>query len=190
MNAQIVNVPSVIHAERATRQWLEQVVVGLNLCPFARRVLDGGSVRIVVSDETDMEALLMAFATELARLENEPAIETTLLVLASAVPDFLEYLDLLDMAQAWLEEQELEGVYQLASFHPDYQFADSDPDDEANYTNRSPFPVIHLLREESVEGAVASHPNAEGIPERNISVAREKGLAYWQNLLKNLTDPS
>ncbi|MES3008611.1 MAG: DUF1415 domain-containing protein [Pseudomonadota bacterium] len=189
MNATIVNVEKVMRAEQATRQWLERVVIGLNLCPFARRELDGGRVRIAVTGETDLEGLLMTFATELARLNNEPAIETTLVVIADAVPDFLDYLDLLDMAQGWLEEQELEGVYQLASFHPDYQFADSDPDDEANYTNRSPFPVIHILREESVESAVASHPNAEGIPDRNIRIAREKGLPYWQTLLKTLTTP-
>lgn len=189
MNATIVNVEKVMRAEQATRQWLERVVVGLNLCPFARRELDGGRVRIAVTGETDLEGLLMTFATELARLNNELSIETTLVVFADAVPDFFEYLDLLDMAQGWLEEQDMEGVYQLASFHPDYQFADSDPDDEANYTNRSPFPIIHILREESVEQAVASHPGVECIPERNISLAREKGLGYWQALLKDVTTP-
>jgi hypothetical protein len=172
--------------EDATREWLEQAVIGLNLCPFARREYDGGRVRIAVTAATDPEALLLAFATELNRLEDEPEIETTLLVLAEGTADFFDYLDLLDMAEAWVEERELEGIYQLASFHPDYQFADSEPEDEANYTNRSPWPIIHILREQSVEGAVAAHPDTSRIPERNISLAREKGIKYWQDLLAGL----
>ena len=129
----------------------------------------------------------MAFATELRHIDKTPEVETTLLIFANAVPDFHEYLDLLDMTQAWLEEQELEGIFQLASFHPQYQFANSDPDDEANYTNRSPFPVIHILREDSVERAVGSHPDPTMIPERNITLAREKGLAFWKDLMAQIT---
>lgn len=172
--------------ETGTRRWLEQVVIGLNLCPFARREFDAGRVRFAVTSHTEPAALLLEFASELNRLQNEPQISTTLLVFAEGVADFHAYLDLLDMAQAWLEEQELEGVYQLASFHPDYQFAESDVDDEANYTNRSPWPIIHLLREESVEQAITSHPDTARIPERNIRLAREKGADYWQTLLESL----
>lgn len=173
-------------AEKATRQWLQDVVIGLNLCPFARREFDAGRIHFAVTEETDMEALLMAFATELSRLDKTPEIETSLVIFANAVPDFHDYLDLLDMAQAWLEEQELEGIFQLASFHPLYQFADSAPDDEANYTNRSPFPVIHILREDSVERAVASHPDPAMIPERNIQLAREKGLRFWKEMMAGI----
>lgn len=172
--------------EAGTRQWLNEVVVGLNLCPFARREVDAGRVRFAISSHVDPEALLLDFASELNRLENEPQIATTLLVFAQGVPDFFDYLDLLDMAQAWLEEQGLEGEYQLASFHPDYLFADSAADDAANYTNRSPWPIIHLLREASVEQAIASHPDTARIPERNIRLAREKGVAFWEALLKSL----
>ncbi len=173
-------------AERATRQWLQDVVIGLNLCPFARREFDAGRIHFAVTEETELEALLMAFATELRHIDRTPEVETTLVIFANAVPDFHDYLDLLDMAQAWLEDQELEGIFQLASFHPQYQFADSDPDDEANFTNRSPFPVIHILREDSVERAVASHPDPATIPERNIKLAREKGLVFWKELMAGL----
>lgn len=172
--------------ETGTRQWLERVVIGLNLCPFARREFDAGRVRFAVTAHTEPEALLLEFASELNRLQNEPQIATTLLVFARGVPDFFDYLDLLDMAQAWLEEQGLEGEYQLASFHPDYLFADCVANDAANFTNRSPWPVIHLLREESVEQAIASHPDTARIPERNIRLAREKGGTWWEDLLKNL----
>ncbi|MDP1930358.1 MAG: DUF1415 domain-containing protein [Gammaproteobacteria bacterium] len=175
-------------AEQATRQWLQEVVIGLNLCPFARREFDAGRIHFAVTAETELEALLMAFATELSRIDKTPEIETTLVIFANAVPDFHDYLDLLDMAQAWLEERELEGIFQLASFHPRYQFADSDLDDEANYTNRSPFPVIHILREDSVERAVASHPDPAAIPERNIKLARDKGLVFWKELMAGLVE--
>lgn len=175
------------HAENATRKWLQDVVIGLNLCPFARREFDAGRIHFAVTEETDLEALLMAFATELSRLDKTPEIETSLLIFANAVPDFLDYLELLDMAQAWLEDLELEGIFQLASFHPAYQFDGSALDDEANFTNRSPFPVIHILREDSVERAVASHPDPGMIPERNIQLAREKGLNFWKELMAGLT---
>ncbi|MCP5358498.1 MAG: DUF1415 domain-containing protein [Pseudomonadales bacterium] len=172
----------------ATRRWLEEAVIGLNLCPFARREHEQGRIHFAVCEETDAEALLLSFATELLRLEQDAQIETTLLIFARALADFDDYLDLLDMAQAWLEEQGLEGVYQLASFHPDYVFADSPETDAANCTNRAPWPVIHLLREESVEQAVAAHRDTAAIPERNIALAREKGMAYWDALLTRLRE--
>lgn len=178
------------HAQQATCAWLQQAVIGLNLCPFAKREFDADRIRCAVVQGDDTEALLTAFAHELNLLEEQPEIATTLLIFADAVSDFFAYLDLLDMAQAWLEEQELEGVYQLASFHPDYQFADSEADDEANYTNRSPYPMIHLLREHSVEQAVAAHPDTSLIPERNIKLARAKGLSFWRDLLAGLAPKS
>lgn len=172
----------------ATRLWLEEAVIGLNLCPFARREHERARIRFAVCEETDTEALLLSFASELLRLEQDAKIETTLLIFACALSDFDDYLDLLELAQAWLQEQGLEGVYQLASFHPNYVFADSPETDAANCTNRSPWPVIHLLREQSVEEAVAAHRDTAAIPERNIALAREKGMAYWDALLTRLRE--
>lgn len=172
--------------EWATRQWLEQVVIGFNLCPFARREFENGRIRFAVCGAENPEELLLAFATELERLEREPQIETTLLIFPNALRDFFDFLDLVDMAQGWVDEQGLEGVYQLASFHPRYQFDGTAPNEPANYTNRSPWPIIHLLREDSVEKAIAAYPDTGTIPQRNIALAKEKGLAFWQDLLLRL----
>lgn len=172
--------------EWATRQWLEEVVIGLNLCPFARREYEGERIRFAISAELNPEDLLLDFAKELERLEREPQLETTLLIFPNAVADFLDYLELLDMAQGWLDAQGLEGVYQLASFHPRYQFDGTAPNETSNYTNRSPWPMLHLLREASVEKAIAAHPDTSAIPTRNIALAQDKGLAYWQDMLLRL----
>jgi len=172
--------------EWATRQWLEEVVIGLNLCPFARREYERERIRFAICAEQTPEEWLLGFAKELERLEREPAIETTLLIFPNAVTDFFDFLELVDMAQAWLDAQGLEGVYQLASFHPRYQFDGTAPNEPSNFTNRSPWPIIHLLREASVESAIAAHPDTSAIPARNIALAQEKGLAYWQDLLRRL----
>ena len=172
--------------EWATRQWLEEVVIGLNLCPFARREYEGERIRFAICAEQNPEDLILSFAKELERLEREPALETTLLIFPNALADFFDFLELLDMAQAWLDTQGLEGIYQLASFHPRYQFEGTAPNDPSNYTNRSPWPMLHILREASVEKAVAAHPDTNAIPARNIDLAQEKGLAYWQDLLLRL----
>lgn len=172
--------------EWSTRQWLEEVVIGLNLCPFARREYESQRIRFAICAEQNQEDLLLGFAQELERLEREPALETTLLIFPNALADFFDYLELLDMAQGWLDTQGLEGVYQLASFHPRYQFEGTAPNETSNFTNRSPWPMLHLLREASVEKAVAAHPDTNAIPSRNIALAKEKGLAYWQDLLLRL----
>jgi len=172
--------------EQGIRRWLDEIVVGLNLCPFARREVDAGRVRVAVTGHRDTEALLLAFHDELQRLQQEPQIATTLLVCANGVADFFDYLDLLDMAQAWLEEQELDAEFQLASFHPDYLFADCPADEASHYTNRAPWPVIHLLREDGVEQAIAAHPDTSRIPERNIRLAREQGADWWDAMLRRL----
>ncbi len=172
--------------EQGIRRWLDEIVIGLNLCPFARREVDAGRVRVAVTGHRDTEALLHVFHDELQRLHQEPQIATTLVVFAQGVADFFDYLDLLDMAQAWLEEQELDADFQLASFHPDYLFADSPADDASHYTNRAPWPVIHLLREDDVEEAIAAHPDTGRIPERNIRLAREKGADWWDAVLRRL----
>jgi uncharacterized protein len=171
-----------------TRRWLSEVVIGHNLCPFARREFENGRVRFQVLEGTKTSVLLESVIGEMHLLDAQPATETSLIIFSEALRGFPEYLDFLELAQALLEDQGYEGVYQLASFHPEYQFADSDFDDAANFTNRSPLPVLHLLREESIGKAVQLFPDVEEIPDRNIALARDKGSAYWQALLHSIRE--
>jgi len=169
----------------ATRQWLEKVVIGLNLCPFAALPWRQGRVRFRVSDATGQPELAEDLADELLALENsDPAeCETTLLIHPQVLGDFLDYNDFFDIADRLLEDMALDGTIQIASFHPDYQFADSQPDDPANCTNRSPYPMLHLLREASIEAAIANTPDPDAIFERNIKTMRELGMDGWKELL-------
>jgi hypothetical protein len=169
----------------ATRRWLEEAVIGLNLCPFAKAVYVKQQVRIVVSDASTERALLEQLGEELALLRDTPAdtIDTTLLVHPQVLGDFLDYNDFLGDADALVEAMELDGTLQVASFHPDYQFADSAPDDPANLTNRAPYPILHLLREASIDRAVDAYPEPDAIIERNITTVRELGFAGWDALL-------
>ena len=174
-------------AVEQTRLWLERAVIGLNLCPFAKAVHARRQIRYVVSAAGSEEALLADLMHELQLLAAaDPGdIETTLLIHPRVLTDFLDYNDFLDLADAAVEELGLDGFLQVASFHPDYQFADSEPDDIANYSNRAPFPTLHLLREESVDRAVAAFPEAERIYETNIETLRKLGHAGWRALWKN-----
>lgn len=174
-------------AVEATRIWLERAVIGLNLCPFAKAVHAKRQIRYVVSAAEGDEALLADLMHELQLLASaDPGdIETTLLIHPRVLTDFLDYNDFLDLADAAVEELGLDGFLQVASFHPDYQFADSEPDDIANYSNRAPFPTLHLLREESVDKAVAAFPDAERIYETNIETLRRLGHAGWRALWKH-----
>ena len=170
----------------STRAWIETFVVAHEICPFAGRELERDTIRYVEVAAGDWEAALLQLIEECQRLDDEPGIETTLLVLTSGVEDFDDYLDLLAIAEALMVEQGYEGVYQLASFHPDYCFEDAEPDDPANFTNRSPWPMLHLLREASVEQAVSHHADAEAIPERNIAEMRRLGHAQLSRRLVDL----
>jgi hypothetical protein len=163
-------------------QWLERAVLGLDLCPFARAPWEGGRVRIVVSEAATVEALVKALEQELRHLvAADPAgLETTLLVHPDLLRDFLDFNDFLDVADALLETLEMDGVIQVASFHPDYRFADAPEDDPANCTNRSPFPTLHLLREASVARAVAGLDDPDAIYRRNIETLRTIGEAGWR----------
>ena len=172
--AQIVNV---------TRKWVEDVVVGYNLCPFAKRELVKDRVRFVVTDAENEDDLLKALHAELQRLEDEPDIETTLLIHPGVLQDFEAYNEFLDTAEGLVAYLELEGVYQVASFHPDYQFAETEPDAAENYTNRSPYPMLHLLREASLEAAIDSYPDVDGIPDRNIALMNELGAEKMRSIL-------
>jgi hypothetical protein len=164
-----------------TRAWVERAVIGLNLCPFAKAPQVKGQVRYALSTATDEESLLADLVAELQRLAESPAeaIETTLLVHPGVGADFADYNDFLDLADGALEELGLDGELQVASFHPQYQFADSAPDDITNATNRSPFPTLHLLREASIDRAVAAFPEAEAIFEANIATMEKLGPEGW-----------
>lgn len=169
----------------ATRRWLERAVIGLNLCPFAKAVYVKQQVRFVLSDATTREALLEHLAAELALLHRTPAdeIDTTLLIHPQVLGDFLEYNDFLDEADAAVDALGLTGEIQVASFHPDYRFAGTDEDDAGNCTNRSPYPMLHLLREGSVERAVAAFPDPDVIVDRNLETLDRLGIDGWRRLL-------
>ncbi|MET3009712.1 DUF1415 domain-containing protein [Stenotrophomonas koreensis] len=169
----------------ATRNWLEKAVIGLNLCPFAKAVYVKNQVRFVLSDATTPEALVEQLAEELLLLRDTPAeqIDTTLIIHPEVLTDFLDYNDFLDNADAAVEALDLGGILQVASFHPDYQFDGTHPDDPSNCTNRSPFPTLHLLREDSVERAVAAFPDPDVIVERNIATLDKLGAEGFKRLL-------
>ncbi len=172
-------------AIEATRRWIERAVIGLGLCPFARKPFEQDTVRIALSDARDTDALLQALSDELTHLANSaPATcETTLLVHPHVLQDFLDFNDFLDLADACVKAMGLTGEIQVASFHPQYQFADSDADDIANATNRSPYPTLHLLREASVSRAVDTLADPDAIYQRNIAQLRALG---WDGLRKAL----
>lgn len=166
--------------ESVTR-WLQRVVIGLNLCPFARAPYAHGRVRMRVSRARDAEGLLGDLVEELQALQAADAavVETTLLIHPDVLEDFFEYNDFLDIADACLQELDLVGELQIASFHPDYQFADATAHAIENHTNRSPFPILHLLREASIEKAVAAMPDTGDIYRRNIETLRKLGRDGW-----------
>jgi hypothetical protein len=168
----------------AMRQWIEKAVIGLNLCPFARAVYVKNQMRFVVSHAPHLDGLLEDLDRELNFLAaaDPEAVDTTLLVHPTLLPDFPGFNDFLQLAEAAVGENELEGVIQLASFHPHYQFAGTAPDDMGNFTNRAPFPTLHLLREASIERAVAVFPEAETIYARNIETLEALGHAGWDAL--------
>lgn len=169
-----------------TRRWIEKAVIGLNLCPFARSVYVKNQVRIVISRARHLDAFLDELDRELDLLVNTPAeeMDTTLLVHPTLFPDFLVFNDFLNVVDDVVAEHGLEGIIQVASFHPLFQFEGVEPDDISNATNRAPYPVLHLLREESVERAVATEGgDADAIVERNIRTLRELGAEGWQALM-------
>ncbi len=170
----------------ATRLWLERAVIGLNLCPFAKAVLAKQQLRFVLSDASTPDALLSQLGEELLLLRDTPAdqVDTTLLIHPHVLADFLDYNDFLDKADALVDALGLDGVLQVASFHPDYQFADSAADAVENFTNRAPFPTLHLLREDSVSRAVDAFPDPDAIVERNIETLRALGVDGWRSLLE------
>jgi len=165
-----------------TVNWIKSVVIGCNFCPFAAKAMLRESIRYVVLPEVTLESSLEAFVEELRYLDRTDDIETTLVIFPNHFADFEDYLDLVELAETLAADQGYEGIYQVASFHPDYCFAGSDNDDPANYTNRSIYPMLHILREDSITNVLENFPDPEGIPQRNIDFAQRKGLAYMQVL--------
>lgn len=176
--------PTPDQAIEATRQWLERAVIGLNLCPFAKAVQRKGQVRFVVSEATQPLQLHDDLVRELERLRDTDAdlIDTTLLIHPYLLGDFLEFNDFLEVADDTVADLELEGDIQVASFHPEFQFEGTAPDDITNYTNRSPYPTLHLLREASIDRAVAAFPDASAIFDTNIATMERLGIEGWKKL--------
>jgi hypothetical protein len=181
MNASVISDEAVLNR---SRQWLERAVIGLNLCPFAKSVHIKGQIRWVVSRAQTPQAVLDELVSELRHLAAvDPEVtDTTLLVLPDAFADFLDFNDFLDVADAALEDLALDGVLQIANFHPNFQFADTAEDDVTNNTNRAPWPTLHLIREASIDRAVEAFPEAETIYERNMALMSELGSEGWARL--------
>ena len=179
-----MSAPGDDEAIAATRAWVERAVIGLGLCPFAKAVHVKGQIRYVVSGARNTDVLLEDLERELAFLADTPAgeVDTTLLIHPHVLEDFLDYNDFIELADRVVEELGFEGVLQVASFHPRYQFEGTEPDDITNYTNRSPYPILHILREASVDEAVAAFPDAERIFEKNIETMKKLGHEGWDAL--------
>jgi len=178
----------LVHDEKTTRsvrQWVETLVVGMNLCPFSKREMVNNRVRFATTASTTEEQLLMALQAELELLNTDSSVETTLLIHSGVLQDFYDYNRFLGYADSLLVEMGLEGIYQIASFHPDYQFAGTQPDDVENYTNRSPYPMLHLIREASLERVIANYPEIDQIPVRNIALMNDLGEDKLQALLRS-----
>ena len=168
---------TVEEVEALTRQWVETMVVGLNLCPFAAPVVKKDTLRYAVTEGQSEEDLAHAFLSELEKIQkaNEVDIATSLVIMPKALTDFYDYLDMLAVFENLLKASGLEGTFQLASFHPNYQFAGVAAEDLSHWTNRSPFPMVHIIREGQMERVLAHYPNPDAIPERNINLLRELG---------------
>lgn len=167
---------------KQTKKWIIDVVIGCNFCPFAAKEMKQNTVHYEVEYSDKPGVCLQSFLEECKRLDEQVSVETSILILPNAVPDFEDYLDLLSSAEKIIKKNGYEGIYQVASFHPLYRFEGAPESDAANYTNRSVYPMLHLLREESIERALGKYPEPGKIPERNILFAREKGPAYMQML--------
>lgn len=166
-----------------TKNWVSNVVVGCNFCPFAAKEVKKGSIQYIVLDQATLKTTLEAVVRAMLQLDRDDSIETTLLILPGSFLLFNDYLNMLDKAETLLDQENYSGIYQMASFHPTYLFAGSNNEDPSNYTNRSPYPMLHLLRESSITKAVDSYPGIDDVPQRNIDYTKTKGLLYMQQLM-------
>lgn len=168
-----------------TKKWINEVVIGCNFCPFAAKVIKQQTVFFKVETSTATNICLESFMQEVMRLDNDETIETSFLIFRDTFKKFDDYLDMVSVAEKLLKQYKYDGIYQLASFHPQYKFAGVPENDAANYTNRSVYPMLHLLRESSIDKALEHYKNPEDIPEQNIHFAREKGALYMKMLRDN-----
>ncbi len=169
----------------SVKQWVDEVVVGLQLCPFAKTELDRAGVHFVLTQATSEIELLEALAGEIRRLDTRYPRDTSLLIHPLFGQDFDDYNQFLELAGMLLEDMGMVGVYQIASFHPHYQFAGTQPGDAENYTNRSPYPMLHLIREEELEKALAHFDHPEQVPQRNIQLLKSMGSEKMQSMLNS-----
>ena len=169
-----------------TKQWLEQIIVGLNFCPFAKKELVNETIHYHLSAKTKLDHALEELIEQCHYLQQHDDIETTLVIYSDGFKSFEKYLDLVSFAEELLIDSGFEGIFQLASFHPDYYFDGEDFDDAANFTNRSPYPTLHLIREQSMARVLSVYKNPEEIPDNNIALAREKGEHFFSQVLKNI----
>jgi hypothetical protein len=169
-----------------TENWLKTVVVGCNFCPFAAKPMLQKTIRYKVVEKLDLEQVLTTVFLEIAHLETHDETETTLVILPDASLDFMVYLDMVADIDYLIAKNGYDGQFQVASFHPKYIFEGSNEQDPANYTNRSPYPMLHLLREASLTKVIDAYPDTENIPSRNIHFTQEKGLAYMKSLFESI----
>lgn len=168
---------------RSTENWIREVVIGLRLCPFAARASDENTISFIIVEGDDTEAHLHRLAHHLTELDSDESIETSLLLFPDSYEQFDHYLELLHLSDMLIDELGYRGHYQLASFHPAYIFDGQDKDDASNYTNRSPYPMLHILREASIEQAVVNYPNIDAVPDENIRKLRKLGSDSMQAYL-------
>ena len=167
-----------------TERWVKEVIMKYNICPFARQEVEKKTIRYQIITQSTLSDLADALAQEYRYLDDHPSTETTLVILDKGFEEFYQYLDAVDVAERALMTLGYEGKYQIASFHPDYQFDGEDFDSPSNYTNRSPYPTLHIIREDSITKALEHYSDPESIPERNILFAERKGQAFFQHLLE------
>lgn len=170
--------------KKQTKTWIKSFIVEFNICPFAKEVLENNTIHYEVVKSSDDEVCLHAVYAECLRLDSQIEIETTFIIFPDHLTQFEDYLDFLAITETLLIEQSYEGIYQLASFHPEYCFEGQEANDPSNYTNRSPYPMLHLIREESLETALQSYPQPEKIPQRNIQFMRDMGIEKLQAISK------
>ena len=165
-----------------TKKWILEVVIGCNFCPFALNVVKRQTIYYQVEESDDLKICMDSFFSVVKMMDDDPYVETSFLIFPKSFETFDDYHDLVAISEKLLKQNGYEGIYQVASFHPLYLFAGSNEDDAANYTNRSVYPMLHLLREESIDKALENYKDPESIPDRNIKFTREKGLAYMKTL--------
>lgn len=170
----------------ATKQWLDEIIIELNFCPFAKKEFVNNTIHYHVSQQTQVKKALEELIAQCHFLKENAQLETSLLIYSDGFRAFERYLDLVDYGNDLLIESGFEGIFQLATMHPEYCFADEDFDDASNFTNRSPYPMLHIIREASMEKVLKVYKNPEQIPENNIALAHQKGSSFFQTVLQNI----